>query len=1018
MEKVGCIDDCVYSKEGSDKQFCFAVGDFEPECIADNSSPMEKAKSNFTLKDGENTFMCDIEFVYQLNQGFQVKSPVSSNCQKSEMKNNSVGFLDEKKFLLTSNSSINFDCKINIIFTNDGRSSIKLLDEALKKSLSCNTTEDSCITTGGPSYPARCISTFRYNGTEFHGCTDRDQHENDTRLWCATGVNEDLEVLPNMWGFCNDKCGYCGGSAVNSSSRNIPFYRPCGYDCLINPFKLMEGSYKEPLLPPSVITSEEILYWNKLPKGQYRFLVGDPSVILHCKHTKFSDPMFQDARTIVASCGPSKQYRFTVKDLEGNILDGEVKNTRFGCSACPVGFDYMNGYTDIKSYNSLGEFNEIGNEKECKELCEEKGCKSFIFSFKNKKCKLAKNHFTKTEYLNHEDYNVCTKKLDCCEALEISSSGDTKTYQGARLGTYKKTGEKYNNRDVYKQTGGSKIMYFRGEEDYGWVVSSGVTSYGGLRSAFDFDCPSDAIQWEYYLFAENKWIEDRDVELTCDFVCKLDRVSLNRAVLPDIVGQCECISLPFFEVNAFGCRSGPTLRWGVQRGGFADKISDIRLRHCITGNTRAEYSEDPCLDDEEYLFNKYLNEPEPLKSKHKSDKKYTLAYNEFPKGSLLYAKIKEANAGLPDDDDDDNKQDFYIAASNKFKREAGKDSRKTILSLKDLEDNYITEEGHKVPRDCKDIKHTDYDITDSSKHPPAAFKARCTSGKGPDYKLCKTQENIPTDKIKTSDQRIVKDFNDKESLDSEILLTIDTENSQHQEPLLTDEEVERIKKIPDSDKPNGRMCGLSREQFAKGRGAFGDAWVKGKKGEWAKREDNKGLAEKHFILDQKDEDTNKEAAKRLSEHRGFPDGFPQINTVFVVDDEFTNEVRKSMNPQFPGFCEDYRCLLDYTNLKLFYDGPSSGFELKGFKGLPSVRTNTVRDDPHKRAISSFCIMRDFVKTYQCIKENKKDGFICEELMLYNGSKVKVKVKCVAVIDDALDSVGHLYGYFCKEESTS
>ena len=33
MEKFGCVDNCVYTKEGSDKQFCFADGEFEPECL-------------------------------------------------------------------------------------------------------------------------------------------------------------------------------------------------------------------------------------------------------------------------------------------------------------------------------------------------------------------------------------------------------------------------------------------------------------------------------------------------------------------------------------------------------------------------------------------------------------------------------------------------------------------------------------------------------------------------------------------------------------------------------------------------------------------------------------------------------------------------------------------------------------------------------------------------------------------------------------------------------------------------
>ena len=142
---------------------------------------------------------------------------------------------------------------------------------------------------------------------------------------------------------------------------------------------------------------------------------------------------------IIAKCGPTKQYRFTVTDQAGTVLDSEVKNTRFGCSPCPVGFDYMDGYEIVKSYDSLGEYIDIDNESKCNELCEKNGCKSFLYSYKKKKCKLAKNHFTKPQYTNYGDYNICTKKLECCSVLDISSTGATQTFQGSRLGTYKKT---------------------------------------------------------------------------------------------------------------------------------------------------------------------------------------------------------------------------------------------------------------------------------------------------------------------------------------------------------------------------------------------------------------------------------------------------------------------------------------------------------------------------------------------------------------------------------------------------
>jgi len=235
-----------------------------------------------------------------------------------------------------------------------------------------------------------------------------------------------------------------------------------------------------------------------------------------------------------------------------------------------------------------------------------------------------------------------------------------------------------------------------------------------------------------------------------------------------------------------------------------------------------------------------------------------------------------------------------------------------------------------------------------------------------------------------------------------------------------------IESIPDPSKTNehSRKCGLTREQFAKGKGAFGDYYF-GKT--FIPRVQTKGLAEKHFIIDQKDDAKNEAAANILSKHRDYPNINPQINTVFVVEKTFTNEHSNSENKQLKKFCENYGCLLNYDNLKLYNEPDTTNFELSGFKGLPSVRTKTIREDPHIRSVNSFCIMKEFVQIYQCKRvkdqslspeDNKKKDFNCEKFkpkQNEGGVEVEVDVVCAGVIDDSEDSVGHLYGLFCKKK---
>jgi len=972
------------------------------------------------------SFTCKIDFKFRLDKGVQTKE-TTGTCAglSSTSTGDRIDTFGRHTFSLNTTEGIELECEIGAAMLGSG----SLSEEVLESSLSCKATQDTCLTIDGPSYPAKCISTFRYKGMEYHGCTDKDQPDGDTRLWCATAVGADLEFLPNMWGHCNEKCGYCGGSAINASSEKRLLYRPCGYDCLINPYKIMEGSDKEPLIPPSLVTNDQFSNWNILPKGQYRFIFGDPSIILDCKYTKFADSVFKDARTVVAKCGPNKQYRFTVKDLEGRDLDSEVKNTRFGCSACPVGFDYMVGFTDIPSFNDLGEYNDIQNEAQCNELCQERGCKSFIFSFNHKKCKLARKHFTKMEYSNYEDYNVCTKQPDCCSTLEIASTGDTQTYQGARLGTYLKTGDKHNNRDIYKQEGGSKILYYRGEEEYGWVVSSGLSSKGGLRSSFDFECPSDAIQWGYF-YQDEIWITDDGVHLSCSTVCLLNKQ------MPRVRSGgklCDCkVDLPYFDVRKYSTnpddpRGSASLRWGIQSGGFEAEKKEKDANYCIKANTQAEYSTNSCKDEEKYLFNKYaagVFVPERLTPPGTNPPVFS-AFGDHYGGMITHFMDKNLNLGMG------KKQDFYYhrfnANGDTFKLElpaipnhASRNNRKNDLSLKDLmnkEEQYIDN----FLRDCK---------TEQNVPIPEHFLKMCYSSTvGSWFKLCMTKENnrftfsdyFSILKQQSTDQMVINNnYIDYEVQDAEIKLTIDTKRVGWTGELLEPAEIKRIMDIPGrNDKIKGRKCGLSRAQFAKGRGAFGDYTVDGLETGFVKGHMSNGLAEKHFILDQRSDFKNLEAARQLSKRRRYPEDMnPQINTVFVVSSSFTNE-KTSPNPAYP-LCKDFGCLLDYSKLNVYSDA-SEGFELLGFKGLPSVRTETIRRIYHKRAINSFCIMDRFVETYQCTRAstNNAGNFDCSTMMAHPTTlpnqpiQPKKEALCVAVIDDALDSIGHLYGAFCK-----
>ena len=111
-------------------------------------------------------------------------------------------------------------------------------------------------------------------------------YDNSYRLWCPTEVDTSGLAVKGASGLCNNKCGYCAGSPVARASSSS---KPCGYNCLINPYKVMEPlnpvEMKPYLLtPPKVIENSNmpVSSSNKLGYGQYKFDIGHPGVFLSC----------------------------------------------------------------------------------------------------------------------------------------------------------------------------------------------------------------------------------------------------------------------------------------------------------------------------------------------------------------------------------------------------------------------------------------------------------------------------------------------------------------------------------------------------------------------------------------------------------------------------------------------------------------------------------------------------------------------------------------------------------------
>ena len=167
---------------------------------------------------------------------------------------------------------------------------------------------------------------------------------------------------------------------------------------------------------------------------------------------------------------------------------------------------------------------------ECKDLCERVGCLSLIYSPRSMKCKLHSSRVNTPSMPTYKDYRVCIKEEEtqcqvetCCEKVRLSSTGGTADEQNARLGVYEQDGE-YNGKPAYRQENGSKVLFYAGTDESGWVVGSSYASGGGLRTGPqpNSKCPDDkTYNWEYYMpGTTNTWLQDSTMDVSCLKVMK------------------------------------------------------------------------------------------------------------------------------------------------------------------------------------------------------------------------------------------------------------------------------------------------------------------------------------------------------------------------------------------------------------------------------------------------------------------------------------------------------------------
>lgn len=279
-----------------------------------------------------------------------------------------------------------------------------------------------------------------------------------------------------------------------------------------------------------------LIDWNKISNYRFKFMKGQPGVYLTCKNGFNHFTCDQD---IFIKC--TGDYRFSVysvsqEDSKTKVLSkiaDDVPNTHFGCDPCPNGYEYKEGYESRTYETNLGGFEYVPDEFECMNKCEAVNCKTFAYSPILHKCKLHSRKIAAPSKSKYEDYKLCVKKdndvcdskipeSSCCNTVRVSSSGKASGFTSNRFGKYVEEGI-FKNRIYYRQEGGSNVLYYPGDENYGWVVASSLESLGVLRSNPNEEsvCPDETtFTWKYW--TGEKWEEDKEFNIECSDPCPID----------------------------------------------------------------------------------------------------------------------------------------------------------------------------------------------------------------------------------------------------------------------------------------------------------------------------------------------------------------------------------------------------------------------------------------------------------------------------------------------------------------
>jgi len=188
----------------------------------------EDIKTTIEIRHEGKQFSCKVDFKIALNTEIKFEE-ITSKCSEASSDKDSLNLAGVHNFQISTQTGLNLSCSVGAGLL---KSSKTLSQDMLEDSLTCKLPENTCYAESGSDFPAGCIFPFIDDGREFHACTDVNSPD-PSRTWCATKLDEAGKAEDGRWGYCTLKCGYCAGSPVNVRNK-----RPCGYDCLLNPFKV------------------------------------------------------------------------------------------------------------------------------------------------------------------------------------------------------------------------------------------------------------------------------------------------------------------------------------------------------------------------------------------------------------------------------------------------------------------------------------------------------------------------------------------------------------------------------------------------------------------------------------------------------------------------------------------------------------------------------------------------------------------------------------------------------------